>query len=182
MGDAPARAIREVHPEVILLCLRRTFPIVGRIARRIVTKQRIPGLVILSALALTFRTALALATGSVFIYFLQPSLATALLGFAFLVSMSTDQPLVQRLARDFLPVSPEFFSNPFVRHFFMRISLLWAMSMLANAAVSTWMLFQLPVSVFVVSKTAASVVMTGGAIAYSVIWFRRMLSGTPAAA
>ena len=149
------------------------------IAQRIVTKQPIPGLVLLSALALTFRTALALATGSVFIYFLQPSLATALLGFAFLASMTADQPLVQRLAKDFLPVSPDFFTSPFVRQFFMRISLLWAMVMLANAAVTTWMLFQMPVSLFVISKTVASVVMTGVAIAYSVIWFRRLLSGTP---
>ena len=152
------------------------------IARRIVKKEPIPGLVLLSALALTFRTVLALATGSVFIYFLQPSLATALLGFAFLASMSADQPLVQRLARDFLPVSPEFLTNPFVRHFFMRISLLWAMVMLANAGVTTWMLFQLPVSVFVITKTVASVVMTGIAIAYSVIWFRRLFSPTPAQA
>ncbi len=152
------------------------------IARRVVTKQPIPGLVLLSALALTFRTALALATGSVFVYFLQPSLATALLGFAFLASMSADQPLVQRLGRDFLPVSPEFLTNPFVRHFFMRISLLWAMAMLANAGVTTWMLFQLPVSVFVISKTAASVVMTGIAIAFSVIWFRRLFTPAPAQA
>ena len=152
------------------------------IARRIVRKEPIPGLVLLSALALTFRTVLALATGSVFIYFLQPSLATALLGFAFLASMTADQPLVQRLARDFLPVSPDFLTNPFVRHFFMRISLLWAMVMLANAGVTTWMLFQLPVSVFVITKTVASVLMTGIAIAYSVVWFRRLFSPTPARA
>jgi hypothetical protein len=152
------------------------------VIRRIVSKQPIPGLVLLGALALTFRTALALATGNVFIYFLQPSLGTALLGFAFLASMTADQPLVQRLARDFLPVSPDFFTNPFVRRFFMRISLLWAVVMLANAAVTTWMLFQLPVSVFVISKTGASVVMTGLAIAYSVLWFGRLLSGTPARA
>ena len=152
------------------------------IARRIMKKQPIPGLVLLSALALTFRTALAMATGSVFIYFLQPSLATALLGFAFLASMSADQPLVQRLARDFLPVSPDFLTNPFVRHFFMRISLLWAMVMLANAGVTIWMLLRMPVSIFVISKTVASVVLTGIAIAYSVVWFRRLFSSTPAQA
>ena len=152
------------------------------IIRRIVRNEPIPGLVLLSAVALTFRTGLAMATGSVFIYFLQPSLSTALLGFAFLASMSTKQPLVQRLARDFLPFSPDFFTNPFVRRFFMRISLLWAMVMLANAAVTTWMLFQLPVSLFVVTKTAASVILTGIAIAYSVVWFRRLFSGAPARA
>ncbi|MDH3399131.1 MAG: hypothetical protein OEM81_15075 [Acidimicrobiia bacterium] len=152
------------------------------VARHIFKGEPIPGLVLLSALALTFRTALAMATGSVFIYFLQPSLATALLGFAFLASMTADQPLVQRLARDFLPVSPDFLTNPFVRRFFMRISLLWAMVMLANAGVTTWMLFQLPVSIFVISKTVASVVMTGVAIAYSVVWFRRLFTPTPARA
>ncbi len=150
------------------------------ILRRVVRREPIPGLVLLSALALTVRTALAMATGSVFFYFLQPSLGTALLGFAFLVSMSTGQPLVQRLARDFLPVTPDFFTNPFVRRFFMRISLLWATVMLANAGVTIWMLFELPVSVFVVSKTAASIAMTGAAIIYSVFWFRRLFS--PAAA
>jgi hypothetical protein len=149
------------------------------IIRRIVKNEPIPGLVLLSALALTFRTALAMATGSVFVYFLQPSLGTAVLGFAFLISMNTEQPLVQRLARDFLPVSPDFFANPFVRRFFMRISLLWAMVMLANAAVTTWMLFELPVSLFVISKTAASVLLTGVAIAYSTVWFRRLFTGAP---
>jgi hypothetical protein len=149
------------------------------IIRRIVKNEPIPGLVLLSALALTFRTALAMATGSVFVYFLQPSLGTAVLGFAFLLSMNTEQPLVQRLARDFLPVSPDFFANPFVRRFFMRISLLWAMVMLANAAVTTWMLFELPVSLFVISKTAASVLLTGVAIAYSTVWFRRLFTGAP---
>lgn len=152
------------------------------IARRVFRKEPIPGLVVLSALALTFRTALAMATGSVFVYFLQPSLGTAALGLAFLVSMSTGQPLVQRLARDFLPVSPDFFANPFVRQFFMRISLLWAMVMLANAGVTTWMLLQLPVSIFVISKTAASVVMTGMAIAFSLFWFRRLFAPSPAGA
>jgi hypothetical protein len=149
------------------------------IIRRIVKNEPIPGLVLLSALALTFRTALAMATGSVFVYFLQPSLGTAVLGFAFLLSMNTEQPLVQRLARDFLPVSPDFFANPFVRRFFMRISLLWAMVMLANAAVTTWMLFELPVSLFVISKTAASVLLTGVAVAYSTVWFRRLFTGAP---
>lgn len=152
------------------------------IARRVFRKERIPGLVILSAMALTFRTALAMATGSVFVYFLQPSLGTAVLGLAFLASMSSGQPLVQRLARDFLPVSPDFFTNPFVRRFFMRISLLWAMVMLGNAAVTTWMLFELPVSIFVISKTAASVAMIGVAVAFSLTWFRRLFSPRPAGA
>ncbi len=152
------------------------------ILRRYLRRAAVPGLVLLGALALTFRTALSMITGNVVLYFLQPSLGTALVGLAFLLSLRTDQPLVQRLARDFLPVSPEFFSSPSVKLFFRKISPLWAVMMLANAAITTWMLFQLPVSLFVVTKTAASVILTGIAIAYSVVWFRRLFSGAPARA
>lgn len=150
----------------------------GAVARRILRREPVPGLVLVSALTITVRTAIAMATGSVFVYFLQPTLGTAALGLAFLGSMSMKRPLLQKLASDFLPVSPEFFTQPFVRRFFMRISLLWAMVMLSNAAVTTWMLVTLPVSTFVVTKTVASLLMIGTAIVFSVAWFRRIISGS----
>lgn len=150
--------------------------------RRLVRKEPIPGLAILGALALTFRTALAMVTGNVLLYFLQPSLGTALIGLAFLASMSTDRPLIQRLARDFLPVPPEFFEQPSVRRFFSKISPLWALMMLANAAVTIWMLFGLPVSLFVISRTLVSGALIATTMAYSIMGLRRLLSGGPARA
>jgi intracellular septation protein A len=144
--------------------------------RRYLRRAAVPGLVLLGALALTFRTALSMITGNVVLYFLQPSLGTALVGLAFLISLRTDQPLVQRLARDFLPVSPEFFSSPSVKLFFRRISPLWAVMMLANAAITTWMLFALPVSTFLAARTVVSAVLIAATVGYSVFGLRRLLS------
>ena len=147
----------------------------GAVLRRVVRRERVPGLVVLSALTLTVRTVIAVATESVFIYFLQPTLGTAVMGLAFLVSMAGGQPLLQKLATDFLPVPPEFFSQPRIRRFFLRISLLWAFVMLANAGVTVWMLIELPVSTYLATKTAASMLMMGTAIVWSTVWFRRVV-------
>ena len=49
--------------------------------RRIWRRERLPGVLLIATLGLTARSVLALASGnSLFVYFLQPSLATALLG------------------------------------------------------------------------------------------------------
>jgi hypothetical protein len=57
------------------------------ILRRVVLRQSIPGLLVLGALGLTARTAVAFASGSVFIYFLQPTLTTVVIAGAFLLSV-----------------------------------------------------------------------------------------------
>jgi intracellular septation protein A len=150
------------------------------ILRRYLKGDPVPGLVVLGALALSFRTALSMSTGSIVLYFLQPSLGTALVGLVFVASLQTDQPLIQRLARDFLPVPDEFFERAEVRTFFRRISPLWALTMLANAALTAWMLFGLPVSVFLIARTVVSGVLIAATIGYSMFGLRRLLS--PAAA
>ena len=148
--------------------------------RRYLKGDPVPGLVVLGALALTFRTALSMFTGNILLYFLQPSLGTALVGLVFVASLRTDQPLIQRLARDFLPVPADFFDRAEVRSFFRRISPLWAVTMLGNAALTAWMLFGLPVSVFLIARTVVSGVLIAATIGYSIFGLRRLLS--PAAA
>ena len=54
------------------------------VLRRVVTRQRIPGLLLIATLTLTARSVLAFATGSSVLYFLQPTLGTALVAVAFL--------------------------------------------------------------------------------------------------
>ena len=46
------------------------------IVRRLVTRKPLPGLLLLGAAGLTARTAVAALSGSVFVYFLQPTLTT----------------------------------------------------------------------------------------------------------
>lgn len=142
------------------------------IGRRLLLRRRIPGMLALGALALTVRTAIAAATGSVMIYFLQPTLGTVALAGAFLVSVRLNRPLAQRLAADFLPVDAEFFAHPVVARFFSQISILWAFVMLANAAVTSWLLLSQPVGVFVLARSGASTALTVAAIAVSTVWFR----------
>lgn len=148
----------------------------GALLRRAVTGRRIPGVLVLGALAMTVRTALAIASGSVLVYFLQPTLCTVAVGATFLLSVRAGKPLAERLAADFCPLPSEVLARPWMRRFFDRISILWAMVHLANAGITLWLLLSQPIATYVVAKTVASLVLSGSAIAVSVAMFRRHAS------
>src|SRR5437764_452126 len=145
------------------------------IGRRVVTGQRIPGILVLGTLGITLRTAVAFASGSVFVYFLQPSLTTIAVGAAFLLSVPAGRPLAERLAHDFVPLEPEVLRLPAVQRVFVRITLLWAFVNLANAAVSITLLMSQDVGTFVALKTIGGMVMVGMAVGASTIWFKQAL-------
>jgi intracellular septation protein A len=142
---------------------------------RLLTRRRIPGILLLGAMTLTARSALTYATGSTFVYFLQPTLGTALVAFAFLVSVPTGRPLVERLASDFCPIPATLFDHAPVRQIFLRLTLLWAAAQFANAAVTLYLLLSQSVGVFVVTRTIASLVITAVTIAISAVWFIRSM-------
>jgi hypothetical protein len=145
------------------------------ILRRVVLRRRIPGLVVLGALTLTVRTIVSIATGSVFLYFLQPTLGTVAMAGAFLLSVPAGRPLAARLAQDFLPMPPSIVRDPTIRRVFARITLLWAFVLLANAAITLSLLLTQPLEAFLLAKTLATVVLTGAAVAVSTSWFRRSM-------
>ena len=142
------------------------------IARRVVTGTPVPGLLVLGAVGLTARTIVAAVSGSVFIYFLQPTLTTVLIAGVFLASVPAGRPLAERLAGDFCPLPATFMASPPVRRFFARITVLWAFVQLTNAALSLWLLATQPVGTYYVAKTAGSWVLTGGAILASTMYFK----------
>jgi hypothetical protein len=156
--------------------------------RRLVRKEGFPGLLVIATLGITARSVLALASGSsgLFVYFLQPSLATALVGGAFLLSVPLGRPLAERLAHDFVPMPASFLKRPIVRQLFVRISLLWALLSLANAGGTLALLLNLPLrhahglvgsaGTFLVAKTGLSWVLTGAGVLLSSWWFRRELA------
>jgi hypothetical protein len=149
----------------------------GALLRRAMTGRRIPGILAIGSMLLTARTLVAIASGSVFIYFLQPTLGTVALAGAFLLSVPAGRPLAGRLAADFLPLDPDTMARPYMRRFFVRVSLLWAFVQLGNAAVTVWLLVSQPVATFVVAKTFVSMAATGTAIALSALWFWRSMRG-----
>ena len=148
----------------------------GAIAVRLMTGRRVSGLLLLGAATLTARTMIAVATGSVFVYFLQPTLGTVMVGFAFALSVPLGHPLALRLSQDFCPIPTETMSDPRVRRFFMQISLLWAVVQLSNAGLAIWLLVSQSVGTFVVARTATSATLTLTAIGASVLWFRHTMA------
>jgi hypothetical protein len=146
------------------------------VARRLVTGRPVPGILMLGAVTLTARTVIALASGSVVVYFLQPTLGTALVAGAFLLSVPLGRPLAERLARDFCPIPSKVLANAHVRQFFLRVTLLWAITQLANAAVTLWLLLSQSLATFLVAKTLVSWGLTGSAIIVSTIWFKRSMT------
>ena len=136
-----------------------------------ITGRRLPGLLLLGALGITARTGIAFATGSVFIYFLQPTLLTVGIAGAFLVSASIGRPLAQRLAADFCPLPDHFMAHPGVRRFFGQLTVLWAFVQLSNAAITLTLLVSQPVGTYVRAHSLSSWVMTATAVGVSAAWF-----------
>jgi len=145
------------------------------IARRVLLRQRVPGLLLLGAIGATARAGVALVTGSMVVYFLQPTLGTVLVAGAFLLSVPAGHPLAARLAHDFCPIPDAFTRHPAVRRFFARLSLLWAAVLLANVGITLWLLFSQSLGTFVVARPLATSALTAAAIGASVAWFRRTM-------
>lgn len=148
----------------------------GAIALRLATRRRIPGLLVVGALALTARSLMSFLADSIFLYFLQPTLGTVVLAAAFLISVPAGSPLAARLTHDFMPMPAAFSAHPAVRRFFVRVSILWGGIQLANAAIGLWLLISQPISVYLVTKTAATSLIMGIALLGCVVWFRRILT------
>lgn len=153
----------------------------GAIAFRVLRRRRVTGILMLGVMGLTARTVVAMASGSVFIYFLQPSLGTVAVAGIFLFSVPAGKPLAEKLAHDFCPLPDAFASHPKVREFFARISILWGFVFLTNAGMTIWLLMSQSLEVYLLAKTFVSLGLTGGAIAVSTWWFLHEMrrSGIP---
>jgi Protein of unknown function (DUF3159) len=132
----------------------------GATGWRMITKRRASGLLILSAILMTARTAIAFSSGDTFIYFLQPVVTDALVAGVFLVSLATARPVVARLAADFYPMSHDIASRPRMRRLFWHLTLLWGMVCLAKGGATLWLLTSQSLVTFVVVKSIVLLSMT----------------------
>lgn len=147
------------------------------LGRRVLTGRHLPGMLLIATALLTVRTVAALATGSGFVYFIQPTVGTFLVAVAFLISVPAGKPLAERLARDFCPLDPSLFKRPHVQRFFLRISLLWTVVFVTNAALGLWFLLTQSLGNFVLLKTSVTMTLVAAAIGVSTVWFRQTLRG-----
>jgi len=136
--------------------------------------HRVPTLVVVGLGILLIRTILALATGSTFLYFLQPTLGAGTFGIVILGSALLGRPFVLRVARDFCPLPVESMGDPHLRRFFMGISFVWGIAQLMNSGITLWLLVTQSVNTYVVTRAAMSWSLSATAIAVSVVWFIRM--------
>ncbi|MCP3934736.1 MAG: hypothetical protein GY708_05115 [Actinomycetia bacterium] len=151
---------------------------VAALTRRVVRKQAASGLLVLTTLALTARTVAALATGSMFIYFLQPTVATCLVGGAFLVSVPLGRPLAERLTLDMVPLDDQTRAHPTLQRFFRHVSLWWAFTSMINFSITLWLLLNASPATFVLVKSVLGPATTTVTLLVGFIWFRSLMART----
>lgn len=146
----------------------------GCMGRRWLRRRPPSVLLVLAAVGITARTAVALWTGSAFIYFVQPVAGTVLTGAVFIGSLVIDRPLIGRFAGDFWPMTPEVMENPGVVSLFRGLTVLWAGVNLTTAALTFGLLLSLPLATFVAVKQVTGLGITVSAIAVTIIWSHRI--------
>lgn len=147
------------------------------LGRRVVLRKKIPAVLILTTGLLVARTVLGLVTGSVFLYFLQPTLQNFLIAFVLLASLPFGRPFLAKLADDFCAFPTSFSEHPRVVKFFRRVSLLWALVFVTNGVTTLYILAKETVGDFLMVSTAGSYSVVGIAAVVSLFWFRRELRG-----
>lgn len=152
----------------------------GALVRRLLRGERGSGLLILTTVGLVARTVAALATGSLLVYFLQPTVSTALVGAAFLGSVLLGRPLAERLMLDICPVDDDMRGNPDLRRFLSHLSLWWAFTSAINFAITLWVLLNESPTTFVLVKSVLGPTTTTFTLAVGLLWFRTLMarSGT----
>jgi hypothetical protein len=148
----------------------------GAIAWRMATKRRASGLLALTVAVMTVRTAIALASGDTFLYFLQPVVTDVLVAGGFFLSLASARPVVARLAADFYPMDREIAERPRVQRLFWHLTLLWAVVCLCRAGITFWLLQSQSLVSFVVLKNLSLLALTGFAVTVTVlvaVWVAR---------
>jgi intracellular septation protein A len=145
------------------------------VAVRLVLRSPIPTVLVFTTVLLVVRTAIGFATGSSFIYLLEPSVQNFLFAIALIGSLPFERTFLAKLADDFCVFPPALTTNSRVRRFFRRVSVLWALVFTINGVTTLWALAEATLGGFVVVATVGSFSLVGVAAVASLLWFRREL-------
>lgn len=138
------------------------------VAVRLLRKRPIPPLLVLGVIGITVRTAIAMASGSSFFYFAQPILGSLVMGCVFLVSILLGRPMVERLALEFWPLTPEMLERPAVSRLLRGLTFWWAGVNIAIALTTLMLLLWLPMATYVAAKQVASLAIMGIGVAVTI--------------
>jgi hypothetical protein len=144
---------------------------------RWVRGHRMPGTMMLCVSMLSGRACVALATGSAFVYLLQPALGSGLMALLFLGSAAVGRPVTMRLARDFVHLPHHVLARRAVRMVFVQVALLWGLGRLIDAAMSVAFLHW-SVNAGLLSRGVLSPVLTLLSVAACTLWGWRAMRRT----
>ncbi len=125
-------------------------------AARWVKTRSISGLVLLYLMVLGLRGATALVFHSASMFFITPSIMTAIGGCVFIASAFLAKPLVSPIINELVPKSVLDCRDPRVRSVMVKISLLYGVEQLITAAVLIFMVENLSTTVYVTTHGAVS--------------------------
>jgi hypothetical protein len=138
----------------------------GATAWRVTTRRPTSMLLVIAVVGITAKTILAFASGSTFIYFLQPAVNDGAIAVLFMLSLATARPVVARLAADFYPMTADVASRPRIKRLFWHLTLLWAVLAVVKCIITVWLLESMPTVQFVAVKSVVvfAVIISGTAV------------------
>ncbi len=128
--------------------------------------RRVSGMLLMTLFMVTLRAGTAAASGQPFMYFAVPVAETAGFAVLFLATMLTKEPLIVRLARDFVPDLADDFASR--RQLIRWLSLVWAVTYLASAGTTLLLLLTQSIPVYMGAHEFAGWGWIGAGIAVSV--------------
>lgn len=142
--------------------------------RKLVTGQ-VPGLLMISAVALCLQTVLVFATGQDWIYLLQFPLAKLVLSLLFARSAPTERPLIARMAAEMTSLRHNCAANTGLHRYFRGATWLWAgifglLAVIFGALVATE-----PIPMFLLASSGIYIVVIGLGAGVSAVWFFAVL-------
>jgi hypothetical protein len=144
--------------------------------RQIMTKGRISGLLMLTAVTLTIRCVTWAVHQSTFTYFAVPVAETVAVGTLFVATMALGRPLLVSLARDFVPSLGDHLALEKYRPLVWRMSLLWGLVYLGSASTSAVLLTTQNMHWFLLMHQFSGWAWTGTGLALSIVYGRHHAS------
>src|SRR5262245_32600094 len=142
--------------------------------RKIATRS-VPLLLTITASVLTVQTAMVLATGHLWICFLQSPAANLVMSFFFARTARGPHPLVARLAAEVVALRQPARHHPGLHRFFQGATWLWSGIFLLITAGLAVLMFTEPASVFLLVSTAATIALVVAGTGASTLWFFSVL-------
>jgi hypothetical protein len=142
--------------------------------RQLITRS-VPGLVWISAVVLTVQTAVAIGTGSLWIFLIHFPIANLALAILFARSAEGHHPLAARLAAEVIALREPPTRHRGLHRFFQDATWLWAGIFLLLAISQAVLLVTVPVDTYVLVWAASTVVMLGAGAGVSIIWILAVL-------